>query len=159
MDAPAVFEWNDSYKLGYTPMDETHQEFVQIVNAMLTCPDADILKHLDEFVVHGEAHFAQELAWMNATNFPAKGCHADEHDAVMKSVYEVRELLAAGVNPDEGRRLATELLRWFPGHADYLDSALAQWMVKQKSGGVPVVLRRNQTFPTDEALPEIGKKT
>jgi hypothetical protein len=29
-----------------------------------------------------------------------------------------------------------------PGHADYLDSALAAWMSKQIDGGKPVVLRR-----------------
>jgi hemerythrin len=40
------------------------------------------------------------------------------------------------------RRFAEELTRWFPGHADYLDSALAAWMVKRRHGGKPVVLRR-----------------
>ena len=45
-----------------------------------------------------------------------------------------------------GREFAAELANWFPGHADYLDSALAQWMAKRKLGGVPVVLRRNLQF-------------
>jgi len=27
-------EWSDSYLLGYIPMDETHEEFVALVNAM-----------------------------------------------------------------------------------------------------------------------------
>jgi hemerythrin len=146
MEAAVIFEWSDSFKLGYTPMDETHQEFVEIVNAMLMCPDEELLQHLDAFVIHGEAHFGQELEWMTKTNFPAMECHAEEHDAVMKSVYQVRDLVAAGSGFSEGRRLAAELRRWFPGHADYLDSALAQWLVKQKSGGIPVVFRRNQTF-------------
>jgi hypothetical protein len=41
------------------------------------------------------------------------------------------------------RRLGSELAAWFPGHADYLDSALAHWMCKRTLGGKPVVLRRN----------------
>ncbi|MDB5794201.1 MAG: hemerythrin [Noviherbaspirillum sp.] len=147
MQDPAVaFEWTDSFKLGYTPMDDTHQEFVEIVNAMLACPDEELLKYLDEFAVHGESHFGQELEWMKATDFPSTDCHADEHAAVMKSVYGVRDMLAAGGDPEVARGLARELAKWFPGHADYLDSALAQWLVKKKSGGVPVVLRRNQKF-------------
>ncbi|MEN3362746.1 MAG: hemerythrin [Burkholderiales bacterium] len=146
MQDQSTFEWNDGFKLGYTPMDETHQEFVEIVNAMLVCPPEDLLKHLDAFAVHGDSHFAQELAWMRETNFPSTDCHAGEHDAVMKSVREVRELLANGGDPAIARGLAEELERWFPGHTDYLDSALAQWMVKKKAGGVPVVIRRNQTF-------------
>ena len=39
-----------------------------------------------------------------------------------------------------GRDFAAELERWFPGHADYLDSALAAWMCKRQFGGKPVVL-------------------
>lgn len=146
MPTTAAFTWTDKFKLGYDPMDETHQEFVEIVNAMLSAPDADLLAHLDAFVVHGEEHFAQELAWMTETDFPSTACHADEHDAVMKSVREVRDLLVAGGDPATARKLAVELERWFPGHTDYLDSALAQWLVKKQTGGVPVVLRRNMRF-------------
>jgi hemerythrin len=87
---------------------------------------------------------------MTETAFPSTDCHAGEHNEVMKSVYQVRDILAAGGNPQVARGLAEELARWFPGHADYLDSALAQWLVKKKSGGIPVVLRRNMTFPTVE---------
>ena len=148
MQETAVFEWTDSFKLGYPPMDSTHEEFVEIVNAMMVCPENELLKHLDDFVLHGEAHFAQELTWMKETNFPSTDCHKQEHDAVMKSVYEVREMLVAGKGFAVARELAAELARWFPGHADYLDSALAQWLVKKKSGGVPLVFRRNQTFQT-----------
>ncbi|MEG1733679.1 MAG: hypothetical protein RR283_01480, partial [Comamonas sp.] len=39
--------------------------------------------------------------------------------------------------------LGRQLFSWFPGHADYLDSALAAWMTKKTMGGKPVVLRRN----------------
>jgi hypothetical protein len=41
--------------------------------------------------------------------------------------------------------LADALADWFPGHADCLDSALAQWMVKRKTGGVPLVFKRHLT--------------
>jgi len=54
----------------------------------------------------------------------------------------VEDLVKAG-DVEIGREFAGELARWFPSHADYLDSALAQWMAKKKLGGVPVVLRRN----------------
>jgi hemerythrin len=64
----------------------------------------------------------------------------------MKSVREVRALIAAGGDPATARGLAAALQDWFPGHADYLDSALAQWMVKKQTGGIPIVLRRNLKF-------------
>lgn len=149
MSAPAAaiakFVWSDAYALGYPQMDETHHEFVATVNAMLMASDEDFAKALDAFAEHAQRHFDQEAEWMKSTDFPATDCHIDEHDAVMKSVREVQELVKSGHENgiNIGRGLAEELVRWFPGHADYLDSALAQWMVKRLFGGTPIVLRRN----------------
>jgi hemerythrin-like metal-binding protein len=97
---------------------------------------------LEVFARHADAHFADENAWMEKTDFPPKQCHVDEHAAVMQSVHQVLEVVRQG-DVAEGRRLAAALADWFPGHAFHLDSALAHWMVKRSYGGKPVVLRRN----------------
>jgi hemerythrin len=136
------FTWTDQFLLGYGPMDTTHREFVDLVAALLSAPEADLARHLDAFAEHAERHFGEERAWMESTAFPATQCHIDEHDAVLKSVYEVRAVIANGEPATICRSLAQELVRWFPGHADYMDASLAQWMVKQRMGGVPVVLKR-----------------
>jgi hemerythrin len=138
----STFKWRDNYLMGYGPMDETHREFVDIVDAILSCDDASVAAHLEAFAKHAESHFAQENEWMEKNDFPARDCHVDEHAAVLKSVYQVLEVVRQG-DVDEGRRLAAALADWFPGHADYLDSALAQWMAKRTHGGTPIVLRRN----------------
>jgi hemerythrin len=142
MSHPNEFRWNDSYLLGYGPMDDTHREFVEVVNALRTCADAELVTHLEAFARHAEAHFAEEDGWMERTDFPPKQCHVDEHAAVLKSVYQVLEVVKQG-DVAEGRRLTAALADWFPGHAFHLDSALAHWMVKRSHGGKPVVLRRN----------------
>lgn len=143
--------WSDKLRLGFAPMDDTHQEFVEIVNAMLRCSDGEIARHLDLFASHAETHFAQELDWMQASAFPSMDCHVKEHEAVMTSVREVQALLARGEGVDVARRLAAELARWFPAHAAYLDAALAHWVVKRSHGGAPVVLRRNLQFDNESA--------
>ena len=81
---------------------------------------------------------------MQETGFPASACHSDEHAAVLASMNGVGKKVAAG-DFEAGRRLARALLDWFPGHADYLDSALAHWICKKRLGGQPVVLRRSLT--------------
>jgi hemerythrin-like metal-binding protein len=91
---------------------------------------------------HALDHFGQEDRWMVETEFPARECHINEHAAVLQSIDEVQALLAQG-NTQICRRLTEELSQWFPGHADYLDSALAHWMCKQRLGGKPVVIRRD----------------
>jgi hemerythrin len=134
--------WSDEYLLGYGPMDQTHREFVTIVNDLLQCEDSAVVGHLQAFARHAEAHFKEEDGWMERSAFPPRECHVDEHAAVLNSVYQVLEIVKAG-DFAEGRRLAAALADWFPGHAFHLDSALAQWMVKQSHGGKPVVIRRN----------------
>lgn len=135
--------WSDKFKLGYEPMDETHEEFVEIVNAMLTCADEKLTAQLALFAMHAETHFSQERAWMLATDFPSIDCHVSEHDAVMRSVTEVQDVLANGGSAEVVRRLAEALIDWFPAHADYLDAPLSHWIVKRRLGGVPIVIRRN----------------
>ena len=148
MSSEKKFEWTDAYLLGYQPMDNTHREFVEVVNAMINADDTAFAACLDAFAVHAERHFEEERVWMDKTDCPAKDCHNDEHAAVMKSVREVMAVVAKG-DVEEGRRLAAELQRWFPGHADYLDASLAQWMVKKSLGGAPIVLKRNVVVRDD----------
>ena len=135
-------QWHDGLLLGYAPMDHTHEEFVQCVAAMQRATDDELPAALAAFADHARRHFDEEDRWMAQTQFPARQCHIDEHAAVLKSVGEVQVLLAQG-NTAVCRRLVQELVNWFPGHADYLDSALAHWMCKLRLGGKPVVIRRN----------------
>jgi len=134
--------WHDGLLLGYAPMDAVHEEFVHCVQALQAAPDAELPALLAQLADHAVRHFGEEDRWMEDTQFPARECHINEHAAVMKSVGEVQALLAQG-NTAVCRRLAQELANWFPGHADYLDSALAHWMCKQRLGGKPVVIRRD----------------
>lgn len=138
--------WSDERLLGFGPMDRTHEAFYRLAFELLTCADGDraaARRAIAAFEAHAVEHFELEERWMQETAFPAAGCHADEHAAVLASVREVRRAV------DEGRaaaellhRLAEQLFGWFPAHADYMDSALAAWMCKRTLGGQPVVLRR-----------------
>lgn len=139
------FQWSDRFLLGYPQMDQVHQEFVGIVARMEHAADSDLPALLEDLATHTRAHFETENTWMLETAFPPRQCHIDEHAAVMQSVDDVRVLVAQG-NLEVCRRLVLELIRWFPSHADHLDSALAHWISKQRMGGKPVVIRRGLTL-------------
>jgi hemerythrin len=143
MSTTPEFPWSDRYLLGYKPIDDTHREFVDCVDALLTVSDDKVAEALEAFARHAEAHFAQEDEWMNTDGYPARDCHVDEHAKVMDSVREVQQLVVQG-NVEVARDLARALMDWFPGHADYMDSALATWMVKKSHQGRPLVLRRKE---------------
>jgi len=125
-------------------MDAVHAEFTEVVERATFCNDDDFPARLNAVVVHLRNHFAEENRWMQETDFPHFNCHRDEHAAVLKSAEEV---LMLGDTPERltiGRSFIHELTVWFPGHADYLDSALAAWMCKRAYGGKPVVLHRKK---------------
>lgn len=142
----ARIQWSDNFLLGFGPMDAIHQEFVSCIAAIQEAADAQLPDLMHQLIMHTREHFGEEDDWMRSTQFPARECHMNEHAAVMKSLHEVQALLNQG-DTAVCRRLAVELAKWFPGHADYLDVALAHWMCKQRMGGKPVVLR-----------PSVGKR-
>lgn len=134
--------WSDDRLLGYGPMDKTHREFYDVVFALLTCTANTAMQALSAVQAHAQAHFDEENGWMRDTRFPAGECHIDEHDAVLCSLAEVEQLLRQGTADHHlAHDLAQHLLSWFPGHADYMDSALAAWMSKRQYGGKPVVIK------------------
>lgn len=129
-----TFAWSDDLSVGYEPMDDVHREFVLLVNALMTCTDAELPQKLSEFAAHAETHFGDEQAQMHGSGFPPMPCHQREHDAVLKSVGDVQKRVAAG-ETEIARSLAIALADWFPEHAGYMDSALARWLVEKQRGG------------------------
>ncbi|SAL80849.1 hemerythrin-like metal-binding protein [Caballeronia arvi] len=124
-------------------MDDEHREFYDVTLMLLLCDGAGALAAIDAFEAHAIKHFGKEDEWMQATGFPPRSCHMDEHAAVLESVRQVRQAVADGrAGAEDVHDLGAHLFEWFPGHADYLDSALAAWMSKKTHGGKPVVLRR-----------------
>ena len=156
--APPPTSWHDDLKLGYGPIDHIHAEFVVLVDVLLAAPDAGVAAALAAVHVHSREHFASEEQWMQETDFPARACHADEHAAVLQSMEGVARRVADG-DCEAGRHLARALADWFPGHTEYLDSALAHWMCKKHLGGKPVVFRRLVAAPasTDHVLASIRR--
>ena len=138
-EAPPASEFPG--ELGYAPMDSIHAEFEALLLRANTPGVQEWVQLLAEIDAHLRSHFEAEDRWMLETDFPPRDCHMDEHAAVLKSSGEVLQLARQG-NFHAAPSFVASLAQWFPGHADYLDSALAAWMCKRQFGGKPVVLHR-----------------
>lgn len=134
-------------ELGYAPMDRVHSEFEELLRRAAGPPRQDWVEILAEVDKHLREHFEAEDGWMKETDFPPRACHMDEHAAVLCSSGEVLALARQG-NLEPALRFLDELRRWFPPHADHLDSALAAWMCKLQYGGKPVVVHRTMREST-----------
>ncbi|MGU7770046.1 bacteriohemerythrin [Burkholderia sp. MR1-5-21] len=135
------FAWDDDYALGHLSMDDAHHEFVDCVNTLLTVADEHLERALEAFADHARRHFGDEDDAMRSTAYESAGCHIDEHAAVLRSIDEVRDALAAG-RPSVVRSFARALADWFPEHVRVMDLGLSRWLVQQQLGAAPVVIRR-----------------
>ena len=108
-------------------MDETHREFIALLNRLAEAPDEKMLAALDEFIRHTEEHFAQEQRWMEQRTYPPLACHVREHEGVLETAHEVRRHVAAG-ETRFGLVLAKAVAEWFANHASSMDHVLALYM-------------------------------
>jgi hemerythrin-like metal-binding protein len=125
-EAPVTtgLEWAPGLQTGDARMDETHEEFVVMLNQLLATPQDQQLPLYREFVEHTAAHFAQEERWMLATGFTADNCHASHHATIMETLHAVIPHYQND-DPEIITRLAEALVEWFPQHAASMDAGLA----------------------------------
>ena len=123
--APATLDWTPALSVGDARMDDTHEEFVSMLNQLLATPPNEQLTLYRAFIEHTVAHFAQEERWMLATGFAADNCHAGHHATILETMNAVLEHSEKG---DAGiiKRMALALVEWFPQHTASMDAGLAQ---------------------------------
>jgi hemerythrin-like metal-binding protein len=124
LDRQPSIQWNQDLVLDLPFMDETHQEFIDLLAAIEVADEANLLARYAEMVDHTDGHFGAEDRWMNETGFFSSSCHSMQHNVVMQVL---REGLKRGQAGDLQllRDLSKELVIWFTQHAQTMDAALA----------------------------------
>ena len=129
-EAPAQaagLDWTPQLQTGDHRMDDTHEEFVEMLNRLLATPQDQQLPLYREFVAHTVEHFAQEERWMVATGFAPDNCHASHHATILETLNAVVAHYEQG-DTEIISRLAEALVEWFPQHAASMDAGLALHM-------------------------------
>ena len=139
-----VMEWDDTLVLDRGVMDDTHREFIGLLNRLADAPDNEMPEVLDEFIKHTEAHFGQEQEWMEAMAFPPTECHVREHEGVLEIAREVRNRVAAG-ETGFAKVLARAVAEWFANHAASMDNVLALYM-KEKGAHLSPALHPSRGY-------------
>ena len=121
----AGLHWTAELHTGDGRMDDTHEEFETMLNALLLTPPTEQLNLYREFLNHTVAHFAQEDRWMVATGFSEDNCHAGQHATILETMRAVETHYVQG-DTEIISRMAEALAEWFPQHAATMDAGLAQ---------------------------------
>lgn len=116
------------YRLGIVKMDETHQEFIHMVNQLEAADKATFATLFLKLLEHTRAHFGQEEEWMLEFDFPALREHTSEHQRVLGEMTRFAERVKAGSLQMARAYVREQLPSWFELHAATMDSALAGHM-------------------------------
>jgi hemerythrin-like metal-binding protein len=119
-----TLQWSDTLVLGLPMMDDTHHEFVDLLEQVVNASDDTLLPLWRELVTHTDEHFAREDRWMKDTGFSSTNCHTTQHQVVLQVMREGDKRGSAG-ELAVVRQMADELGTWFPMHAQAMDAALA----------------------------------
>ncbi|MEJ2608884.1 MAG: hemerythrin domain-containing protein [Candidatus Thiodiazotropha sp.] len=121
---------DEKYLLGVSQIDQTHQEFIELVNRMNSADKPSFIILFQNLIEHTESHFSKELDLMKASAFSAIREHTDEHQRVLGDLRRFGSRVAKG-SLQLGRAYITQQLpNWFELHTCTMDSALAAHLKK-----------------------------
>lgn len=113
------------YQLGVNSMDQTHGEFIALVNQLAVSDRDGFIALFAKLVAHTHDHFESEMQLMQQYAFPAIREHSDEHQRVLGELDRFGEKVARGSIAMGRDYVNNHLPSWFDLHARTMDSALA----------------------------------
>jgi len=121
-----LIEWQeDNLSVGITSMDDTHREFIDIVNRLGLATDDQFPALFNTLLEHTQQHFQRENIAMEKSGFPPKFIHRNEHLRVLDELKQLAGTIEKG-NINTARSFVCHYLpEWFPIHAATMDRALA----------------------------------
>jgi len=112
--------------LGLAQLDDTHHQFIELLNRVDAASGAGFLPLLNELVEHTESHFEMEQELMERSGFAAREEHIGDHLRILGQLVKFRDRIQGGKNSMMARAFVREQLPdWFKTHLVTMDSALA----------------------------------
>lgn len=112
------------YMLGLDEVDQTHREFIALLNSMLDTDKQQFVTAFSRLVEHTRDHFANEKQLMQKSGFPAMAEHHAEHQRVLGELERFLQKALQGNIAFARAYMQQQLPGWFELHLATMDSAL-----------------------------------
>ncbi len=120
-----LVEWTEELVVGVPAIDNAHHEFVDLLNALSTAPEARFRDLFARLMKHSREHFAEEERMMERSAFPIMEVHKAEHERVLKELEEVQSQLDEGEYEAAREYVREQLSAWFVLHRNTMDYVTA----------------------------------
>jgi len=127
--------WDDSFSVGFEPIDEQHKELVRMTSGLFTAceqgviaADMAFLQTMKKAVDYAETHFADEEEYMSEAGFPHLSGHKKQHEAFVAEVQKsIDEFEAGNIEPIY---MARFLKKWLLNHIAVSDKLYSPYLSK-----------------------------
>jgi hemerythrin len=122
MDA---IEWNESYSVGVSELDEQHKKLFRLINTMFKAEDLSanskiMIDSLTEMSKYASVHFETEERYLSECKYPELENHIRTHDIFRKKVDEFRS-----AQTTQSKNMSSDmtrfLLEWLVNHIMFCD--------------------------------------
>ncbi|MDR1836933.1 MAG: bacteriohemerythrin [Treponema sp.] len=127
--------WDNSFSVGFDPIDDQHKELVKITNELfqaceqgVIAADMVFLGTVKKALDYAETHFADEEEYMHEANYPHLGEQKNQHAAFVAEVQKsIEEFEAGNIEPVY---MARFLKKWLLNHIAVSDKQYAPYLAK-----------------------------
>lgn len=125
-DSERLLTWSEDLAMHVEFMDDTHREFIDLVNTINNCVDrSQLIDRYQQLIKHTQHHFQREEQVMLKTKYPAIGEHQSDHRRVLNELTGFQRSLHRGRTQLVKSFLNDRLPEWFKLHLATMDAALA----------------------------------
>ncbi|MES9867522.1 MAG: hemerythrin domain-containing protein [Candidatus Thiodiazotropha sp. LLP2] len=117
--------FDQRFVLDLPQMDDTHLEFVHLVNQMADAEKEEFILLFQTLSEHTKSHFDSEQQLMEESNFPATSEHISDHQRILGDLARFGKRVTAGSTTMARAYICEQLPDWFELHIQTMDSALA----------------------------------
>ena len=120
-----INDFEQRLTLDLQQMDDTHLEFVHLVNQLAEAEKGAFAPLFQSLAEHTELHFEREQKLMEESGFPAISEHHADHQRILGELARFGKRVAAGSTTMARAYVREQLPHWFELHIQTMDSALA----------------------------------
>jgi len=115
----AIRNWTDDFKSGYAEVDEQHKALFQMINDFADNEDKSVdsvVSFLDALAQYCVYHFGLEQRMMEDNDYPLLGYHRGIHNALHKTVKDVRSKIEQNELDDPYTAVLEFAANWLNDH-------------------------------------------
>ena len=120
-----MVQWVEEYRLGYTVMDNIHEEFIELLNDALDAEGSAFDVAFLGLMQHTIEHFAFEELKMEEVNLSSRIEHMDEHKRILGELDFFYSKAISGRRSFARAYLKEHLPHWLRQHTATMDADLA----------------------------------